>query len=400
MPPVFSRDGLHVGVVVKPPQGGAETLLVDGASVASYPGITNIRLAPDGASVSFLARRDAQGSDPPWLFVHRGTPIALPDEGTELVVTPPGEHYAYTYLVPPYGDHKAIVRDGRNVGQAADARELCLTEDGKRFAYVLRPSARADGELAVIDGARGPTYGAIWGLAFSDDGRHVAYTALGGQSAERATIVLDGREGRRYRSASETPRFAPDGRLVYDAADERGAVLVIDRREYGPYRTFVAGPVVKSRIAWAAETLEQGRVVAHVFVDGAEVHRRDAGTDSPLKSRAASVSSLVVTPTQVAFATTGGVRVVDASGERILPEGAPLAFDAGGSRLAMLRWEDSRVVVRAVELAHPDRLSPAGPPVTEVYLETVRFADEGRTLRYAARQDEALVAVEQGTGAP
>jgi hypothetical protein len=408
--PRFSSDGAHVVVVFA--SNGKHAVWLDGAEVARHDSVNEVVLAPDGSWMSLLVadRRAQSGTQQTehmvQQLVHRGVTTELPDDARELTVSPSGAHIAYTHLVGS-GESSQVVLDNKPLGAANDPRLLTLSEDGSRFAYTWTVSRYKGGARVTVDRVTGPVYHAVWGLSFSPDGKHVAYLVYKGDGS--AAVVVDGKEGKRYHTASENPRFTVDGKIVYDATSEAGAVLVVGTKEYGPYAH--VGPVALSgdSVAWAVETLEGARgnerIVARVFIDGREVWSADVGQFSRVADRGPSVDGLVLSAKsgRAAFTSAKGTIVAAQGAPSLeLPPSAPIAFDAFGNRLAArvplsrMSSGPSDVSVRVSSLTEGGvALGPDGPELSEVYGATLRFSPNADEIRYFARRGRTLVRVEQ-----
>jgi hypothetical protein len=401
--PHFSADGAHFLVDVALRDG--RSLLLDGREVFhGTQHITQFAMAPDGAWVSFLssevlpfAEQMRTGKGTRDLLVHRGQTVEIDGEPACIAVTPDGAHVAYAVNFS-LKDDGAVFLDGKKVARGFAPRLLTLSPDGKRWAVANSIDRYGGGEIATIDGIKSARYHAIWGLLFSPDGKHVAYMAYTGKG-EQATVVLDGRELARYKGVDEELAFTASGRLVARASRGASSVVLFGTREIPTghvYDTVVNGDTV----AWTDEIIENNRLVARAFLDGAEVFREDAGVFNRMADRNPAFIGLAVAASsgkRVAFMTRTGTHLVDAglASTTIAEQGEPIAFDAEGKRLAVRIHANDGVGIDILSIG----VGAPGPVVsgprfsgpTEVFLQTVRFVPDG--LEYFARRESDLVRV-------
>lgn len=140
-----------------------------------------------------------------------------------------------------------------------------------------------------------------------------------------------------------------------------------------------------------------------LVVDGTGLWRQSLGARGPLDDRAPAVAGLAVHPVghEVAVglaAATGSPRlVVIAAGQALATElaGEPLRYDSTGDIVALVApaADPGRRLVRTTR--RPFASGVDGPPIDELYADTLRFDAAGATLTYFALVEGNLVFVRQ-----
>ena len=389
--PRFSADGQHFALDL--PVDGAHALVLDGREVArSDRHFMYFELAPDGAWITYAISELRPGQNTRGLLVHRGVASELAGEPAALAVTPDGEHVAVGVSRGGGGDG-AVVLDGKQLARAVSPRMLTLSDDGKRWAYAETISHRTGGETVTVDGVKSKPMLAAWGLRFSPDGAHVAYQSLQHKGrSTTATVVVDGKPGKTWLRTSEALRFTAAGEVVYEAADAAGAWVVVGEQAYGPYRRVYGPDVAGSRVGWAAETVDERMTVLRVWLDGAPVWRAELGALSPRDDRGPAVQGLVVAP--VGYRVVFGTAAVESSRHPTamqIARGEPVAIDAAGERVALVHRGGAGQTVEVVDARVATVFAPEGPPMVEVFGDTIRFV--GDEVHYFARTATQLVFV-------
>jgi len=180
-------------------------LVVDGVAGTEYDGIADVHFSADGRHVAYLATTEGQGSQ----AVVDGKPGPLfKDACEELLLSPDGQHYAFT-TEPP--GHCQMVEDGQAGPAFNSVLQAGFSTDGQHLCY-LGMNTLADGTRAsqiVMDGKTGPVItGEIRTLVLGPDGQHCAYVRA---AARTEQIVVDGIPGRSFQTVDQLC-FSPDGK--------------------------------------------------------------------------------------------------------------------------------------------------------------------------------------------
>jgi hypothetical protein len=158
-----------------------------------------------------------------------------------LLLTADRRHVAYAV---PEGERKRVYFDGRVAGPDFDGVFVNDTfvrgAGGGRLAYAVvkedKPCTTCGPQgkwRAVVDGQPGPVYDKISRIDFSPDGKHFAYGAVTRlEDMDAWNLVVNGRETPLpYEALShQSPKYTPDGRLVYVAKKGEKTVVVVDGR--------------------------------------------------------------------------------------------------------------------------------------------------------------------------
>ncbi|MGH7788448.1 MAG: TolB family protein [Candidatus Binatia bacterium] len=131
-----------------------------------------------------------------------------------------------------------------------------LSADGQHVAYACHetPADQPDRVWVIHDGQRLGPYAGVWGLALSPDGRRLAFGADDGASERPWSYVVDGRPRRLQFDSLFPPRFSPDGRHVAWVAERYGRlILFLDGSGYASSDALVASPRFRpdGTLVWA-----------------------------------------------------------------------------------------------------------------------------------------------------
>ncbi len=172
----FSQDSKSLACVKV--EDGKEYAVVDGEKYdgIGYGKIEEIKFAPDGQRIAYVARDSALG----------------------------GENY--------------VVWDGQEGKEYYKIRNLVFSPDGKRIAYIAGRivSGNKTRWFVVVDGQEGKEYVSVSNITFSPDGKRIAHTGVekkpDGKLKQR--VVLDGQEIGEYAEFGSPIAFSPDSKSL------------------------------------------------------------------------------------------------------------------------------------------------------------------------------------------
>jgi hypothetical protein len=246
--PRFSRDAKHFAFLAEDPAGWRA--VVDGVAGPAFETIQpgTLRFSPAGAHVAYVARLG-----PCAHVVANGVVGDCYERVRSLRVTNSGLPLA---LVQE-GPRSRLISGAENGVAYDEIGEWIVTEEGGRTAYAARDG---DQWRVVVDGLESARCAAVRDLRFGDRGRRVAWVCGDGAAVR---VVIDRLPGRAFRHVS-APSLAPDGpSFVYAGYDERGAWVVTQGGERGPFAAVQDLQISKdgSAVAFVARSGGQLRVV-------------------------------------------------------------------------------------------------------------------------------------------
>jgi hypothetical protein len=229
VPPLFSRDGLHLAYGAE--TGGEFRMIVDGQIVGDLP-IAPIEavFSPDGNRLGFAEMRTPAGGSPEFRIVLDGNPgpwfRGMRNAHGAMQFSPDSRRFAY-YRIDGEGHSQWIV-DGiaqrlanevrsigwkqlRGIGVVEDPLIASFSPDSRRFVYFA--DVLEKGVAVLEDDVPGPLFKAVGVPVFSPDSQHLAY--VGQTFSKQITLVVDGTPGPEWLGDwAGQPVFSADGRHV------------------------------------------------------------------------------------------------------------------------------------------------------------------------------------------
>ena len=336
----FSEDGLHVAIVT--PSRTKQRVYYDGQLGPEFDAIAHwnngsrpsIRIAPNGAHLAYLARRNSRDF------------LCLDDSEMEmeLAVDKNGQQI---FNFSPDGEHLVYLRNGDDgllhvffdnepdPGFLEITTPILFSEKGGHYAYIAQ---NEKGQVVVVDGKPGPPLHDVEGLQFSPDGKHYVYYY---KADDKYMVNLDGKAVRSFDGVQpESVQFTTNGKLAYAARKGTSYVAIVDGKERGE-----------------SEQMDQFRVCAN--------------------------------GKRIAFVTTtsdGQVVVVDGKPGRGYEKITSLMFSPDGSRIAYT-GELSTGKFAVVD-------EEESPPYHSV--SNIQFSDNGKRYGYVAGTEKGAVVVVDG----
>ena len=253
----LSRNGQKVGYKIK--QGEKERYVINGAEQAAFDEVGEYLYLSTSANSHAYKARDGKR----WLIVFNGQTGKPYDKVGEPVLSSNGsvityqairgddhfivineqEQKTYEGTLPPVispqtnkvaygakrGDKWFYIIDGREEPETFDrVGYLYFSEDGRKYAYEAISEKKW---FAVFNGTKTEAYDDIGLYDFSPD--HDIYT--GTRNAQEA-IVWHNKKHKKY-DRLRIPVLSADGKSLAYAAKSNGQYfLVVNQREFGPYR--------------------------------------------------------------------------------------------------------------------------------------------------------------------
>ena len=205
--------------------GSAAVVVLDGAVLSRHDGVAQLRFAPAGGRLGYLARDAGEVS----LYVN-GTP-RVQDLGVQMFAFGPSGDLAYG-LWSAAGVR--VVHGDRRFGPYSDVRALTFHPGDGTLAFVARDDT---GERVVFDGEEGPAYSSVDPPAFSERGSRWGYVAW---AEDRSVVVVDG-EAIDERAAAGGLVFSRDGERYAYVARSQTNDAVVDEGGLTPFDMVVDG---------------------------------------------------------------------------------------------------------------------------------------------------------------
>lgn len=268
----FAFDGLqslqgnkegHIAVLGN--RNDSYSVIVDGVEGKAHPhpdeGISGgFKLAPSGKRVAYAVRSNRATGPAAQLYVD-GKSVRTAVGFSNMVFSPDGTRLAGTLHDTMSSKVKVFVDEWTSLEYDAQTGPIVFSPDSKRFACVV---SNGPG-FVIVDGKESPAHGAIEDLQFSADSRHYAYVA-GVRSPQGThdgwTVVVDGKEGPTMVEVKRhSVTFSPDGSRVAYAGTTgfSNSLIVIDGQEHKMGVTSFKPRIPKMLLEW-------GRRVERWFV--------------------------------------------------------------------------------------------------------------------------------------